>query len=201
MINLPLPSGALFDLDGVIIDSERLYSLFWDKIGEKYNMPDRPFGLAIKGLTLTLIKEMFPEEDREKICHDIWEFESDMRFTPYPGAIEYLDYLRAHNVPIALVTSSDDKKMARLRAQHPDLLPRFDVIIDATKVTRSKPDPQGYLLAAEALGVDPRECYVFEDSLQGLKAGRASGAKVIGVATTYPADVVTSLCDVVVDCL
>lgn len=201
MINLPLPAGALFDLDGVIIDSERLYSLFWDEIGEKYKMPDRPFGLAIKGMTLKLIMEMFPEEDREQLCHDIWEFEANMRFTPYPGAIEYLDYLRANNVPIALVTSSDDKKMAKLSAQHPDLLPRFDVIIDATNVTRSKPDPQGYLLAAEALGVDPKECYVFEDSMQGLKAGRASGAKVIGIATTYPAERITPMCDVVVNCL
>lgn len=198
MINLPLPKGALFDLDGVIIDSERLYSIFWDKIGEEYNMPDRPYGLAIKGMTLTTILKMFPEEMREDLSRRLWEYESNMIFTPYPGAIEYLDYLRANNVPIALVTSSDDKKMARLRAQHPDLLPRFDVIIDATKVTRSKPDPQGYLLGAEAIGVSPEDCYVFEDSMQGLKAGRASGAKVIGIATTYPADVITTLCDVVV---
>lgn len=201
MINLPLPKGALFDLDGVIIDSESLYSLFWDRVGEEYSMKDRPFGIAIKGMTLVKILEMFPREDHEEIKRRIHEYEDHMVYTPFPGALEYLDYLRKNGVPIALVTSSDDKKMARVAEQQPDLIPRFDVIIDATKVTRSKPDPQGYLLGAEAIGVSPKDCYVFEDSLQGLKAARSSGAIVIGVATTYPRSVVESLSDYTFDLL
>lgn len=201
MINLPLPKGALFDLDGVIIDSETLYSLFWDRVGEEFGMEARPFGISIKGMTLVKILELFPADAHEDIKRRIHEYEDRMVYTPYPGALEYLDYLRANGVPVALVTSSDDKKMASLKSQQPDLIPRFDVIIDATKVTRSKPDPQGYLLGAEAIGVDPKDCYVFEDSLQGLKAGRASGATVIGVATTYPREVVEKLSDYTVDCL
>lgn len=199
MINLPLPKGALFDLDGVIIDSESLYSIFWDRVGEEYRMEARPFGISIKGMTLTKILEMFPPEDRDDITRRIHDYEDQMVYLPYPGALDYLDYLRANHVPIALVTSSDDKKMAALAQQQPDLIPRFDVIIDATKVTRSKPDPEGYLLGAEAIGVEPRYCYVFEDSLQGLKAARASGATVVGVATTYPREVVEGLSDYTVD--
>lgn len=201
MINLPLPKGALFDLDGVIIDTESLYSLFWDKVGEEFGMETRPFGISIKGMTLVKILNLFPPESHEEIQRRIHDYEDEMVYTPYPGALEYLDYLRANNVPIALVTSSDDKKMASLASQQPDLLPMFDVIIDATKVTRSKPDPQGYLLGAEAIGVNVEECYVYEDSLQGLKAGRASGATVIGIATTYPRSVVETLSDYTFDTL
>ena len=79
--------------------------------------------------------------------------------------------------------------MQLLFEQHPDFRKYFRTVIDASQVTRSKPDPQGYIKAAESLGLKPEDCFVFEDSLQGLKAGNASGATVIALATTYPAEV------------
>lgn len=66
-------------------------------------------------------------------------------------------------------------------------------------MTRSKPDPQGYLMAADAIGVPIEDCAVVEDSLQGVKAGRKSGAFVIGVANTLPAEVLQPYSDVIVD--
>ena len=89
--------------------------------------------------------------------------------------------------------------MRCLKSQLPELLELFDVVIDASKVTRSKPDPQGYLIAAEAVGVKPEDCVVFEDSINGLKAGRASGAGVVALATTYPAETLAPLADKVIE--
>ena len=114
-----------------------------------------------------------------------------------PGVYELLGKLRAAGAVMAIVTSSDKVKMGYLYRQQPRFAELFDVIIDGSMVTRSKPDPQGYLMAAEKLGVDPKDCLVFEDSMQGLQAGRASGARVIGMATTFPAERVAPLADVV----
>ncbi len=118
-----------------------------------------------------------------------------MPYNYFDGTLRLLNELKDNDVKTAIVTSSDDVKMNLLYKQHPELPSLIDVIIDANQVTRSKPDPQGYLLAAEKLGAEPSRCVVVEDSLQGLEAGRRSGAKVIGFATTNPAETVESLCD------
>ena len=121
-----------------------------------------------------------------------------MVFPLYPGAKELLQGLKDAGVPTAIVTSSDASKMQLLFRQHPWLEQMFTAVIDASKVTKSKPDPQGYLLGAETIGVPADRCYVFEDSLQGLAAGRAAGAKVIGVSTTYSAERIAQLADRVI---
>ncbi|MCI9607876.1 MAG: HAD family phosphatase [Muribaculaceae bacterium] len=192
--------AALFDLDGVIIDSERLYTVFWNDIEKVYPTGIPDFAVAIKGTTLPeILGNYATEEVRADITRRLNEFQDSMRFPLIDGAVEFLEWLRANGIPRALVTSSDARKMECLKAQLPDLLNLFDVVIDASKVTRSKPDPQGYLLAAEALGVDAQQCVVFEDSINGLKAGRASGARVVALATTYPAARLEPLADEVVE--
>ena len=75
------------------------------------------------------------------------------------------------------------------------------MIIDGSQVVRSKPDPEGYLRAAAALGIKPEICAVLEDSLQGATAGRRSGAFVIGVVGTLSADILRPECDILVDSL
>lgn len=191
--------AALFDLDGVLIDSESTYSKFWTEIDREYPTGYPDYAMRIKGTTLPMILKDFPESLHEEIVRRIKEFQDNMVFTPYDGARDFLEQLRKRGFGIALVTSSDSSKMAELYRQQPWMRQAFDCIIDASMVTRSKPDPQGYLLAASRLGYSPEDCFVFEDSLQGLKAGRASGATVIGIATTYPAERLQGLADEIYD--
>lgn len=180
--------GVLFDLDGVLIDSERLYSEFYDNIAELYDIKEEKFSLAIKGTTIEqILSRYFPEpEASADVLRRINEFEANMRYPICDGVIGFLEALRAAGIPCAVVTSSSDNKMQRLYAQLPHFADYFDAIITGTDVTRSKPDPQGYMLAAERIGRRPADCYVFEDSLSGIEAGVASGAVVIGLTTTLP---------------
>lgn len=189
--------GALFDLDGVLIDSESLYTIFWDDMERRFPTGDPDYAYNIKGKTLVSILTNYPEEQRCEVVKALHEFEQSMVYPVMPGVYELLGKLRAAGAAMAIVTSSDKVKMGYLYRQQPRFAELFDLIIDASMVTRSKPDPQGYLLAAEKLGLDPKDCLVFEDSMQGLQAGRASGARVIGMATTFPAERVAPLADVV----
>ena len=191
--------AGLFDLDGVIIDSENLYTQFWNGIEEIYPTGIPNFAIAIKGSTLPEILMLYKtDEIREDVTRRLHYFQDSMEFTLLPGAMEFLTGLRDRGIPRALVTSSDARKMQCLFRQLPQLRDIFDVIIDASKVTKSKPDPEGYLIAANELGVAIGKCVVFEDSINGLNAGRASGAKVVALATTYPAEALTGLADMIV---
>lgn len=188
--------AVLFDLDGVLIDTEGLYTEFWAETGREFGIPSPTFAADIKGTTLKSILNYFPgDELKAKVMQRIHDFEDTMRYRMFPGVETFLQSLRKAGIPTAIVTSSDEVKMSCLYTQLPALRDMVDIVIDASMVTRSKPDPQGYLLAASKLGVDPADCYVFEDSLQGLEAGRRAGATVIGLATTNTADKVLPLCD------
>lgn len=191
--------GILFDLDGVLIDTESIYSTFWDGIDRRFPTGIDRFSLYIKGTTLPSIMTHFPDEDvRRQIMEALERFQYSMSYPLYDDTLDFLDMLAEAGLKLAINTSSDPYKMGRLYAEHPGFRDRFDAVIDASNVTRSKPDPQGYIMAAHALGLEPCQCVVFEDSLQGLAAGAASGAKVVGVATTYPAGSLMPPADVVI---
>lgn len=195
--------AALFDLDGVLIDSETLYTKFWQRVGEIHHLPSPTFAHDIKGTTLNDILTTYfadPEvrRDVDRLLH---EFENEIVYPVFPGALEFVDALRAEGLKTVIVTSSDDKKMEYLFNQHPDFAGHFDAIVTAADVTRSKPDPEPYLVGASKAGADPKDCIVFEDSFQGLEAGRRSGAYVVGIATTNPAEQLAGKADRVVGSL
>lgn len=191
--------AALFDLDGVLIDTEGTYTEFWDEMAREYHKP-ATFAHDIKGTTLARILDShFPAELHAHIEQMIHDFEDRMVFRMFDGAGEFIDTLADMGIPMAIVTSSDDKKMHALGLQLPGLLAKMTVIVDGSMVTRSKPDPQGYLMAAEHLGKRPERCIVFEDSLQGLEAGRRAGCKVVALATTNPVEKVRPLAQVVIE--
>ncbi len=191
--------AALFDLDGVIVDSEGAYTVFWTSVGRDYGCAPT-FAYDIKGTNLTDILSRFPlESDREEIRHKIHDYEQTMKYPLFPGVIDFLEELRGAGFRTALYTSSDNTKMSFLRCQHPTLLSLFDAVVTGSMVTESKPHPEGYLTAAALVGCDIRDCYVFEDSYQGIEAGRRSGARVIGVATTNPAERLKEKADRVID--
>ncbi len=187
----------LFDLDGVIVDSEGEYSTFWGPMGARYGHPEG-YADAIKGTNLKAILEGYPESDREMIVGELHKFEAQMKYPYLPGAYEFLTQLKQAGKRIALVTSSDNTKMDFLFARHPELRDFFDVIITGDMVKQGKPDPEGYRKAAEMLGLRPEECVVFEDSIQGITAGRAADAYVVGIATTNPPEKLEDKADTIV---
>lgn len=187
----------LFDLDGVLVDSEGEYSKFWGAIGDRYNR-GAGFNNSIKGSTLVEILSHFPEEDRTAIADELHEFERHMEFEVYPGVKQFLASLHKEGIPAAIVTSSDNFKMECLFARHPEIKEAVGHIVTADMVSRGKPDPECFLLGARLIGVPVEDCFVFEDSMNGLKAARASGGKVVALATTNPIHAIAPLSDVVI---
>lgn len=195
-----MSQAVLFDLDGVLIDSESCYTVFWAAIDREYPTGIPDFARVIKGTNLARILQHWEgEELRREITRRIHDFEATMEYTYYPGAPELLAALREAGMALALFTSSDSVKMECLYRQHPELRSAFDVTVTGSMVTQSKPHPQGYLMAAGALGVNPGCCAVVEDSMQGLQAGRSAGCRVVGISTTNPRLMLTPLADLVVD--
>lgn len=184
------PEAFLFDLDGVIVDSEKVYTTIWEQINAAYPTGVEGFATKIKGTTLSnILSTYYPDpSEATKVEQMLYDLEGKMKFPVIPGALKLLNKLKELNIPAALVTSSNEVKMAHLWSQHPELKGFFDVIVTADLVTKSKPDPEGYLKAAELLGKDPKKCVVVEDSLQGVMAGTNAGAFVIGVPGTLSAD-------------
>ena len=192
--------AALLDLDGVIVDTESIYTDFWDDIDRRYPTGVDNFARVIKGNTLARILDTYFDEDlRDEILVLLKEQEESMRYRLFDGVSDFLDRLIENDIPKAIVTSSNDRKMSRLFSQIPDLRPKFEAVITDAMVERSKPDPQGYLIAAEKLGVDPSDCVVFEDSFAGLEAGRRAGAYVVALATTNPRESLYEKADEVID--
>ena len=192
--------GVLFDLDGVLLDSEGLYTTFWQSMDERFPTGVENFAAFIKGFNLARILAYFDsDETRERVVEALVEYEKLMRFEFFPGALDFVERLRAAGMPMAIVTSSDRKKMQALYSQHPAFPGMFDQIVTGDMVTNAKPDPECFLRGAQLLGVDIKDCFVFEDSRSGLMAARASGARVIGVATTLNRDLVEGLSDMTVD--
>lgn len=195
--------AALFDLDGVLIDSETLYTGFWERVGREHHLPSATFAQDIKGTTLSdILTTHFPDpEVRRDVDRMLHEFENEIVYPIFSGALEFVDKLRELGMKTVIVTSSDMKKMQFLFAQYPDFSSHFDAIVTACDVTRSKPDPEPYMVGASKVGIAPSKCIVFEDSFQGIEAGRRAGCKVIGLSTTNPADSITGKCDYVVPSL
>lgn len=195
--------AVLMDCDGVVLDTEGQYSRFWGRVGEERfpHVPD--FSRRIKGMTLVQIKADYfsSEEELAWIDRELTAFENRMDYPYVPGAEALLAHLRGLGVPIALVTSSDHAKMQHVHARHPEFASRFDAIVTSEDVRQSKPAPDCFLLAARKLGVAPESCLAIEDSPNGLRAARASGALVAALATTCPASEIAPLADLVVDTL
>ncbi|MGM9758748.1 MAG: HAD family hydrolase [Parabacteroides sp.] len=183
--------AALFDFDGVIADTEPLYDLFWNDAAKRYHVGHDNFAQLIKGRTMPLIHETYfkhhSAEEMERLYAEIAEFERNMDFPEIPGAIPFLRQLKAAGIPFGLVTSSDDSKMEHAFQALP-IRDLFSTEVTADRITRGKPDPMCYLLAAQDLGMDPADCIVFEDSFAGIEAATRAGMQVIGVSSTNSAE-------------
>lgn len=195
------PVAALFDFDGVIMDTESQYTVFWSEQGRKYLHLDN-FGPIIKGSTLPQIyNHYFPGQDdlQEKITCELNEFESRMHYEYLPGVQHFLADLHSVGVRTALVTSSNNDKMQNVYRLYPHFKEAFDLILTSNTMKRSKPAPDCYLTGMEQLGALPRTTCIFEDSFNGLQAARDAGGTVVGLATTNPSEAIREKADVVWD--
>lgn len=193
--------AALFDFDGVVMDTESQYSIFWNEVGKKYHPEYEEFGKIIKGQTLRQIYDRYfqgMEHEQAEITEGLNRFETEMRYEYVPGVAEFMQSLRAHGVKIAIVTSSNEKKMANVYAAHPELKDMVDRILTAEMFQKSKPDPDCFLLGAKVFETLPANCVVFEDSFHGIQAGNAAGMPVVGLSTTNLAEAIQNQCDRVI---
>ena len=194
---------ALFDLDGVVFDTEPQYTVFWGEQCREFH-PEHP-GLEheIKGQTLLQIYDAWfsgPLADKQPLITErLNRFEQQMDYIYVAGFEQYIARLRRVGVKTAVVTSSNLPKMQAVYASRPEFKTLFDAILTAEDFERSKPDPDCYLKAARRFGAAPADCVVFEDSFNGLKSGRAAGMLVVGLATTNSADSIRPFCDYVID--
>ena len=194
--------AALFDLDGVVFNTEPQYTVFWGAQCREFH-PELP-GLEhrIKGQTLVQIyDEWFAGELADQqalITERLNRFEQQMDYDYVAGFEAFIAKLHSEGVKTAVVTSSNRPKMEAVYRKRPEFCDLFDAILTSEDFERSKPDPDCYLKAAQRFGVEPEDCVVFEDSFNGLKSGRAAGMYVVGLATTNDAEAIRPLCDEVI---
>lgn len=184
--------AALFDLDGVVVDTEGQYTEFWAGVTGRYLPASSDLMTKVKGVTLVeILDEYFPDSKMQQIITDeLNAFQDTMEYPYVPGVVEFIKALRAAGIKTAVATASDRVKMEKVYRKLPELQGFFDRIFTSEDYARSKPQPDCYITAAEYFGFSPKECIVLEDSFNGLCSAAASGAMVVGLTTTIPAEVV-----------
>ena len=191
--------AALFDLDGVVFDTEPKYTVFWGGICRQYH-PEHP-GLEyeIKGQTLTQIYDRWFSgpllSEQDSITARLNDYEQQMHYDYIAGFEPLIATLHHHGVKTAVVTSSNIPKMESVYRYQMGFCSLFDAILTSEDFERSKPDPDCYIKAAQRLETENDECIVFEDSFNGLKSGRAAGMTVVGLATTNTVEAIKPLSD------
>ena len=193
---LPFAAEAfLFDLDGVLLDSEGGYLLFWEKIAVEYGLDPKTFPFEIKGQNIYDTAEIyFPQSDKELVVKRFMDYQLNMTYIAYEGLWGMLKAVKEKGIKTAIVTSSNKEKMDVVYAQHPSFGKYINALITADDTVAKKPAPDCWLKAADILGVDIKKSVVFEDSVLGLKSGMASGAYVVGLTNTHDAATIRPLC-------
>lgn len=186
--------AALFDLDGVLVDTAEYHYRAWKEIGNALGIDISPAdNERLKGVSrsrcMDIILEMgdlsLSPEEREA-----WAAKKNDIYRGYIGAIgessllegalDYLKALSARRIPIALGSASKNAGMVLDRT---GIRPFFDAVVDGTLVSRPKPDPEVFLKGAELLHIESRYCAVFEDSSAGIDAAKAAGMIAVGIGT------------------
>lgn len=191
--------ACLFDLDGVIVDTAVYHFQAWRRLANELGFDFTEHqNEQLKGISRMESLELIlgwgnvslTEEEKQMWAtrKNDWYLDLVKEMSPNEvlvGVKEFLILLRQNNIKIALGSASKNSKLILERIE---MFPFFDAIIDGNNITKGKPNPQVFLLGAEAVGCKPDECVVFEDAVAGVQAGKAGGMRVIGVGS---ADILT----------
>lgn len=182
--------GIISDMDGVILDTEKLYVRFWREAASFYGFPmTLDHALGIRSLSGKLAEEKLQgwfgkEFDynavRQKRIELMDEFVSQNGVEPKSGAKALLSYIKDNGYALALATATPVDRAGRY-LKSVELYSFFDQIVSAREVERGKPAPDIYLCAAKRLGLDPEECIALEDSQNGIRSAFTAGCKTIMV--------------------
>jgi beta-phosphoglucomutase family hydrolase len=180
--------AIIFDMDGVLIDSERISFKCFQEVFEEYDYKiDEEFYLKLIGRTVKNIKEIMKKEYGDDFpFDDIYEKKRNLAYEITnkngviikPGVHELLDYLNSKNYKIAVATSTRKERALEL-LEEGRIKGKVDYVIGGDQVENSKPNPEIFLKAAKALNVEPEKCIVIEDSDAGITAAHAG--KMIGI--------------------
>lgn len=192
-----LYKAVVFDMDGVIFDSERAVMQCWKEVASRHNIPDIEKAiLACTGTTMVRTREImlnlygadFPYDEYAKESSAIFHSRYDGGRLPMkPGVKELLSFLKEHDKKIALA-SSTRQQVVTDELRDAGIIGYFDRIICGDMVSRSKPAPDIFLKACEELNVSPSDSYAIEDSYNGIRAAHAGGLHPIMVPDLLPAD-------------
>ncbi len=188
-------TGVIFDMDGVLVENSKYHDEAWQIICERYSKPktSEEIKSIFGGTNEIFINNLLDIYDKTKVDAIAIEKEELYReiFSKHisapTGLMDLLFDLKKNNVRMAVGTSAPavnlDFVLDRL-----EIRGFFDVLVNESMVSKGKPDPEVYNIATQKLGLDPAKCVVIEDSVFGLQAGLAAGTKVIGITTTFPAE-------------
>ena len=185
-------TGFIFDLDGVIVDTAKYHYLAWkklaDELGVNFTEEDNE---NFKGVSRKRCLEILLEMGNIQVSQeqfDGWLQEKNEDYLSYiatmdeseilPDVVKVLDFLKEKDIPMALGSAS---KNARPILEKVKLITYFDTVVDGNAVTKAKPDPEVFVIAANTLGVSPEHCVVFEDALAGIEAANIAGMKSVGI--------------------
>ena len=176
--------GVLFDMDGLVLDSEVLYTRFWREAAHVYGYPmteEQSLGMRSLGKPQgqPYLESLFgPGIDytvlRKKRIELMDAYIDAHGIAPKAGIYELMDYLNEHHIPAAITSSSPMENIQR-HLKNADLLHRFQKLCSGHEVPNGKPAPDIYLLGAKSLGLDPKHCLALEDSPTGIRSAYAAG--------------------------
>ncbi|MDA8569250.1 beta-phosphoglucomutase [Flavobacteriaceae bacterium] len=187
-----MPTGFIFDLDGVIVDTAKYHFKAWQSLAKnlQYNFTEQDNeqfkGVSrVRSLELLLEMAQYKATEKEK---EQWLIDKNTHYLALishmnnseilPGITEILKTLKAQQIPVALGSAS---KNAQPILEKVGLLSYFDVLVDGNEVTMAKPNPEVFLTAAKGLGVAPEDCVVFEDAQAGVAAAKAAKMTCVGI--------------------
>ncbi len=190
--------AVIFDMDGVIADTNPHHQIAWRKYYEQHGrtLSDAEFVEHVSGKhNRDILGHLFPHKSVDVADFDRLAHEKEALFreiyapdvVAVPGLFDFLTLLKEQGIKMAVATSAPVENLDFVMDAL-ELRQFFDALLHEKLVTRPKPDPEIYLKAMAMLGVTSEESIVFEDSMTGIRAGRAAGARVIGVATTHSVD-------------